>query len=210
MMPVPRSDPAPKHSEPDRRTEAERADRLRAGDAQALADLAREQGPRVARLLLRLLGPRADREDLVQNVFLEVCRALPSFRGDSSPATFVAAIAIRVARRAMRPPAWWRRRGAMPDEPVAPAADGPEDAAWRHEQLRRLRRALERVGPRKRVAFALWAFEGLDVAEIAELSGASVAATRSRIFYAQKELRAAAADDPVLRELVEGEDHGPG
>ena len=98
----------------------------------------------------------------------------------------------------------------MPDEPAAPATDGPEDAAWRGELLRRLYRVLERIGPRKRTAFALWALEGMDVADIATVTGASTAATRSRIFYAQKELRLLASADPYLRELVEEGTHEPG
>ncbi|NMC72371.1 MAG: sigma-70 family RNA polymerase sigma factor [Myxococcales bacterium] len=210
MTTAPPSDRTPNDPGDARGVEAARVARLRAGDAAELAALAREQGPRVARLLLRLLGPRNDREDLVQIVFLELCRALPSFRGECTLSTFVGAVAVRVARRAMRPPAWQRRRGPMPDDPPAPATDGPEDSAWRVRQLRRLHAVLDRIAPRKRTAFALWALEGLDVAEIAALTGASVAATRSRIFHAQRELRRLAAADPVLRELVEEGSDEPG
>ena len=48
----------------------------------------------------------------------------------------------------------------------------------------------------------------MDVASIAETMGASISATRSRIFYAQKELKARAAADPYLREFVEESDVG--
>ena len=53
--------------------------RLRAGDPVALDRLARQEAPRVARLLYSMLGPHADMEDLVQNVFLEACRAMPTY-----------------------------------------------------------------------------------------------------------------------------------
>src|SRR6185436_12549426 len=66
--------------------------RARAGDASALESVVRQQLPRVERLLRRLLGHRADMDDLVQTVFLEMCRALPGFRGDSSFSTFVGGI----------------------------------------------------------------------------------------------------------------------
>lgn len=42
---------------------------------------------------------------------------------------------------------------------------------------------------------------------IAELMHASVPATKSRILYAQRELRKRASRDPYLRELVEGDSH---
>src|SRR4029079_15951095 len=56
----------------------ESLDRARAGDPRELEAIARRELPRVERLLRRLLGHRADMEDLVQNVFVEMCRALPT------------------------------------------------------------------------------------------------------------------------------------
>lgn len=176
--------------------------RLRAGEPAALELLARQEAPRVARLLGSILGPRQDMEDLVQTVFLEACRALPGFRGESAVSTFVGAIAVRVARRAMRPSAWLRRRVWEAPEPVAHS--DPEQNAHHGEQLRQVRRALESITVKKRVAFLLWAVEGMDVAAIADVTGASVAATKSRIYYAQRELQQRAARDPALRELLKG------
>lgn len=169
-------------------------------DMQAVA---REQLPRVERLLLRILGPRADMEDLVQTVFLELCQALPRHRGEGKLSTFVGGITVNVARRAMRPRAWWRRRGHMPEHVRGGGAD-PEEHAAARQHLRRVRQALERISPKKRIAFALWAFDGMPVEEIAELTGASVSATRSRIYYAQRSLRACARHDAALREALGG------
>jgi RNA polymerase sigma-70 factor (ECF subfamily) len=181
--------------------------RARAGDPDALQQIARAELPRVERLLRRLLGFRSDLEDLVQTVFLEMCRAFPGFRGDSAISTFVGGIAVRVARRAMRPSAWVRLRGPMPEDPPA-GGERPEAKTVALEQLRRLDLALSKLSSEKRIAFVLWALEGEDVASIAQATGASVAATRSRIYYAQKELKALARSDPYLRDLVEGDDVG--
>ena len=169
-------------------------------DMQALA---REQLPRVERLLLRILGPRPDMEDLVQTVFVELCQSLHRHRGDARLSTFVGGITVNVARRAMRPRAWWRRRGPMPTHVRASAVD-PEAHASARQQMERVRQALERLSAKKRVAFSLWAFDGMPVEEIADITGASVSATWSRIYYAQKELRAQATRDPALREALEG------
>jgi RNA polymerase sigma-70 factor (ECF subfamily) len=179
---------------------------LRAGEAAALEQLARVEAPRVAGLLRSLLGPRADIEDLVQTVFLETCRALPGFRGESAVATFVGGITVRVARRAMRPSAWLRLRSEWVDEPRAHG--NPEESAQQAEQLRRVHGALARLSSKKRAAFLLWALEGMDVPAIAELMQASLPATKSRILYAQRELRERAARDPYLRELVKGPSDG--
>jgi RNA polymerase sigma-70 factor (ECF subfamily) len=176
--------------------------RVRAGDPVALDELARTEAPKVSRLLFSMLGPRADMEDLVQTVFVETCGALPGFRGDSSVSTFVGGIAIRVARRAMRPSAWQRLRSTFAAEPTHSVT--PEQLAHSSAQLRRLHRALEKIAPKKRIAFLLWAVEGMQVPEIAELTSASMPAVKSRILYAQRELRSIAERDPGLRELLDG------
>jgi RNA polymerase sigma-70 factor (ECF subfamily) len=176
-------------------------DRARAGDPRELEAIARRELPRVERLLRRLLGPRADMEDLVQNVFVEMCRALPGFRGESTVSTFVGGITVQIARRAMRPTAWVRFRSPMPEQPPA-GPDRTDDNAVALEQLRRVDLALGKISPDKRIAFVLWAVDGKDVDTIAKMVGASVPATRSRIHYAQRELKALAAGDPYLSDLV--------
>jgi RNA polymerase sigma-70 factor (ECF subfamily) len=175
---------------------------LRAGDPSALERLARVEAPRVAGLMRSLLGPRADIEDLVQTVFLETCRALPGFRGESAVSSFVGGITVRVARRAMRPSLWTRLRSEWTSDPVA--RGNPEESAQQSEQLRRVHAALERLSSKKRAAFLLWALEGMEVPAIAELMQASVPATKSRILYAQRELRQRAERDPYLCDLVGG------
>lgn len=180
------------------------ADAMRA-DPAALNRFVRAEIPRVERLLLRILGPRNDLADLVQTVFLELCRALPNFRGESTFSTFVGGITVCVARRAMRPNLWLVRRLVMPTDAAAAGHD-PERATEMTERVRRSQRVLEKLSPDKRIAFALWAFEGMDMQSIAEMTGASLSATRSRVFHAQKELRAHAARDPYLQEFM-GTDH---
>jgi RNA polymerase sigma-70 factor (ECF subfamily) len=178
--------------------------RAREGDARALDWLVRSQWERVERLLRRILGPRQDLEDLVQNTFLETLRALPSYRGESALSTFVAGIAVRVARRAMRPSLVIRK--SVPLEALvergSAQSGGGEAQVQEAEALRRVRAILERVAEPKRVAFLLWALSGVETAEVAAIMGASVAATRSRIFYAQRELQRMSERDPYLQEWL--------
>lgn len=170
-------------------------------DATRLDGLIREEMPRVERLLLRMLGPRGDLEDLVQNVFLEASQALPRFRGESSLSTFIGAITVHVARRAMRG-SWWQRHKTHLIEEGETHGPDPERAAISARHMQCIRRALERLTPKKRIAFCLWCLEGMEMAEIAQLTSSSVSATRGRVLHAQRELRAIAAKDPVLREAL--------
>lgn len=183
--------------------------RAQAGDAQALDWIVRTQWERVQRLLLRVWGPRHDLEDLVQTTFLETLRCLPQFRGDSALSTFVAGIAIRVARRARRPSLV--QRYAVPLESVDPrsSASAPDTIAHDAEALRRVHVILAAVAEPKRVAFLLWALEGMTIPQIAGSMQATLPATRSRIFYAQKELAHEAGRDPYLREWLAEVSDGP-
>jgi RNA polymerase sigma-70 factor (ECF subfamily) len=184
-------------------SELEWVRRAQAGDPVAVERLIRSQWQRVQRLLIRVYGPRQDLEDLVQNTFLETLRALPSFRHESSLSTFVAGVALRVGRRAQRPSMVQRHSRALGEADdiasAAPDADRQTDAA---EALRRVRAILERIAEPKRVAFLLWAVEGMPVDDIALAMQASRPATRSRIFYAQKELNAVASADPLLQQWL--------
>jgi len=49
----------------------------------------------------------------------------------------------------------------------------------------------------------LHVFEGLPIEEVAALTGASVTASKSRIFWARRELMKRASRDPLLRDLVQ-------
>ena len=65
--------------------------------------------------------------------------------------------------------------------------------------MRSLHTALERLTPKKRVAFTLWALDGMSPEEIAELTETPVHTVRSRIHAARHELMAS----PRVRALLE-------
>ena len=62
---------------------------------------------------------------------------------------------------------------------------------------------LDRIAAPKRIALLLFAVEGRPVEEVAALMGATQTATRSRVFFARRELRALIAADPRLCALAE-------
>lgn len=72
---------------------------------EAFAALVREHQHAVFRTLTRLAGPGPHIEDLAQEVFLRLYRALPEFRGDSTLSTYLYRITVNVAQDE-----WKRRR----------------------------------------------------------------------------------------------------
>jgi RNA polymerase sigma-70 factor (ECF subfamily) len=181
----------------------------RAGEAKAIAAMFEELLPVVERVHGRVVGPSPDLEDLVQATFEEAIRALPRFRGEASVKTWITSIAVHVAQHHLRAGRVRRHVSLelVPDERLRSAPEPHADSEQRLDERRlsaQLHALLDRITASKRVALLLFAIEGRSVEEVAALMGASQTATRSRVFFARRELRKLIAADPALSELAEG------
>ena len=168
----------------------------RRGDRTALEEVFRAHAADLERLVVRLLGPTADAEDLLQDVFTAAIGAFPRFRGEASVKTWLYRIAVNVAHHHLRAPRLRREVPAI-GEPRA-EGDSPELSAARRELTHKLYAHLDQLDPRKRVALLLHVVDDLPIAEVAALMGASNAATKSRIFWARRWLLRRMRRDPDL------------
>lgn len=164
--------------------------RYRSGDPDAFAAIYRAHVDAVYRRLGRILGPIAEREDLTQDVFLALHKTLPAFRGDAKLSTLLHRIAINRAYEHLR---IQTRRPATPMaaeffDALVDGATSPERRAAEREALARVFECLQRVKPKKRIAFLLRVVDGLSFDEIAELVAATPEAVAKRIQHAQAEL----------------------
>ena len=178
------------------------AQRAAEGDRVAQRDLFHQLKSAVHHTLFRILGANRDIEDLVQDAFLEIFRALPSFRGDSSLARWSQTIATRTAYLAIE-----RRKPTPVDLDVVEdeIVDRDPDAhrvALARQAARRLYAALDRIDAKQRVAFALAVIDGLSLAEVAQLTESSVVAVKTRVWRARRDLMKRAQKDPVLRSYL--------
>jgi len=180
-----------------REHDLELARRAASGDRGAQRELFLEQRANVHRALFRILGSNREIEDLLQDAFIEIFRALHSFRGDSTLGRWCQTIAIRVAYLAIsrrRPPAV---ELALVEETVANETDVRRHVQVR-EATRRLYAALDRIEAKQRIAFALAAIDGKSLAEVAELTHSSVFAVKTRVWRARRELMRRAGKDAAL------------
>ena len=88
------------------------------------------------------------------------------------------------------------------DQPEAVEAGDEPAAVLAKDGVRRLYQVLDRLPPASRIAFALYEIDGRSMAEVAEVTGASVTATKLRVWRARRTLEAAAARDPEQREFL--------
>jgi RNA polymerase sigma-70 factor (ECF subfamily) len=164
----------------------------RLGDGAAFASLFRRHADAVRTRITRLVGPVAERDDLVQQVFMALHRGLPGYRNEAKLSTYLHRIAVNIAYDHLR----GRRRApetdgslddATPDEPLGPAVD---DQIAARADLARLLALLDQLSPKKRIAFVLVAVEGCSLAEAAELIGDRVGAVKQRALHARRDLLA--------------------
>jgi RNA polymerase sigma-70 factor (ECF subfamily) len=179
-------------------------ERCLTGERTAYRELFLSYRAQVTRQVAHLTRLQTEIEDIVQEVFSEVFRSLPSFQGRSSFTTWLYRITARVSYR------YLRRRGPrqLPPELRAEPSPDSQDPSRNSETRERHARALailERLSPKKRLVLALHDLEGRDAAEIASLVGAPLLTVRTRLFYARREFAAAARRDPVLAEYFEAD-----
>jgi RNA polymerase sigma-70 factor (ECF subfamily) len=167
--------------------------------------LARESPDELLALLYRqmraLAGPRQDLDDLVQAAAERALKALERFEGRCSLSTFTYGIVYRTLLDQQR---WYRR---FQRRFTLDSREEPEDLAFPRssetdlrelERARRLYAALDQLPNEKRATLILHDLEGLDVAEVAAISGANELTVRSRLRDAHKKLADLLRKDPLF------------
>ncbi len=157
------------------------------GDRLAYAAVVRRAQADVWRYCARLVG-RAEADDLTQETFVRMVRALPRFRGDASARTWLLAIARRACADAVRRNVRTRRRDAAAGRPEVIAADASPSSV--------VDALLAELDDDQRAAFVLTQLHGLSYAETAEVCGVPIGTIRSRVARARMTLveRVRAAD----------------
>jgi len=163
------------------------------GDAAAWKELYGDLLPGVWRYVASRIPRRTDVEDVVQEAFLAIVRALPGYREEGRFFGF----AFTIVRQ--RVAEWFRARGRAPESVPADLVELisreelPPEAFARRETRALLRRALLTLSPTHREALTLKYAEGLRFADLADTLRLSEAAAKSLVIRAKNALRIAMA-----------------
>lgn len=162
--------------------------RCQAGDEAALAELIERYQARLRYYVRKMLKDSHRTEDVLQEVWLNVFRAIPRL---AEPAAFRVWL-YRIARgrtlRELR-----RRRIVLPipaDFELIDSAGATERDSAILENAERVHRALDDLAPEHRDVIVLQYLEGMTYDEIAEVTGCPIGTVRSRLHYARRALRA--------------------
>ena len=175
-------------------TDADLAQRARAGDRDAFAALLERHAPMVHRLCARLLGTPSSVDDVVQETALQAWLGLGGLRDARQFGPWLAGIGLNLARRSLRTrprEAWsWDAvvGGKLVREPVEDAA-GPAELAEAEELARNVRAAVADLPPGQRVAVLLVYLSGLSYSETAAALRIPVSAVKTRLHKGRHALR---------------------
>jgi RNA polymerase sigma-70 factor (ECF subfamily) len=170
-------------------TEQDYIARARAGDETAFAPLVDAYQSAIYNLCYRMLGEANEAEDAAQEAFLRAYAQLRRYDPTRPFKTWLFAIASHYCIDVLR-----KRRltwlsiddEALPPHPaLQEPAPGPEEMASRREQSAVMQTLLARLSPEDRSVIVMRYWYDLSYEEIAEATGATVSAVKSRLHRAR-------------------------
>lgn len=162
-------------------------DRTAEGDDVALSHLVRRTQGDVWRLC-SALGSNGEVDDLVQDTYLRLIKAAPSYRGESSVRTWLLAIARHVCADHVRRRQRQRRLVDRLVERTDVSGDGGPGVEDRSGRLSLDGLGLDRLSPERREAFVLTQVLDLSYDDAAGIMGCPVGTIRSRVARAREDL----------------------
>ncbi|MEO6797324.1 MAG: sigma-70 family RNA polymerase sigma factor [Candidatus Dormibacter sp.] len=175
-------------------------DRSAAGDQEAFRQLVLRHHRLVLNVAFRALGDASAAEDVAQEVFLKVYRALPSYRHEKPFIHWLHRVAANAVTDVIRKKKPVISLDALGQLPLVAGSD-PQDLAARHDLQRAVRDAIAALAPHYRDTVALQVFGELSYEEIAKALDIPLGTVMSRLNTAKRilreQLRAALMDDDL-------------
>ncbi len=186
----------------DEESEAQFVARLVARDESAFSELVLTYQRRVFALVFRMLGRRDEAEDLSQEVFVQVFKAIDQFRGESKLSTWIYRIAVNLCKNRSK---YNSRRhagrqddvDAMADRAAFTSAKGvsvgdiarPDELVEGMQLEAVVKRAIAQIPADFREVLILADVEDLSYEEIGAITGLADGTVKSRIHRARAQLR---------------------
>ena len=155
------------------------------GDERALRAIWTQHAPRIDALVRRLVGDPDQAADVAQEVWIQIFRALPGYRGDSQFSTWAHRIAVNRTLNALRS----LRRVSRIEVDIEEDSSVVEHDGDRAMLAQTIDEAARKLSPGARMVFVLHDVEGYTHEEIATELGITSGGSKSQLFKARAKLR---------------------
>src|SRR5207253_2467768 len=169
---------------------------VQAGDFSPATEIYERYSSRIYNFAYRFLRNAEAAEDATQEVFVKMLKHANQFHGDAKLSTWLFSITANWCRDYLRK----ADNKAKEAEDVlislpAPADQAPDRNLERRQDEQMIQKALSALTPEQREAILLSRYQGLSYAEIAQISGCSEGAVKTRVFRAMETLKKALAGE---------------
>jgi len=172
------------------------------GDEAAMRSLWSRHAPHIDAVVRRLVGNDNDlAADIAQEVWIQIFRALPQYRGESQFGTWAHRIAVNRTLNALRKTRRLAKIEVDVEEDTAIVESDPE----RSLMMQTIETAAAKLSPGARAVFLLHDVEGFTHEEIAERLGITSGGSKSQLFKARAKLRTLLAhlvDTPMRKDVT--------
>ncbi|MBK6490111.1 MAG: sigma-70 family RNA polymerase sigma factor [Gemmatimonadetes bacterium] len=155
------------------------------GDERAMRQLWSQHAPHIDAVVRRLAGHEEEAVDIAQEVWIQIFRALPTYRGDSQFGTWAHRIAVNRTLNALRR----TRRLSKIETDIDEATASVEHGSERAMLAASIEDATARLSPGARTVFVMHDVEGYTHEEIATALGITAGGSKSQLFKARAKLR---------------------
>ena len=173
---------------------------VRDGDTRAFKELVKRYESRVASTVIGMLGNCPEADDVGQETFIRFYKALGSFRGESSVATYLTRIAINLSLNELKRRK--RKYTLFPQSDSEQYNDVPDadSARFTVEDKHYINRALEKLKPAYKSVIVLRIIDGYSTEETANILKIPVGTVLSRLARAQRKMKGLLA--PYMGEKI--------
>ena len=137
----------------------------------------------------RFLCCHEDTNDLLQDIFVKVWKALPAFKGDSRIYTWIYRIATNEALNKLRKERIFSFiELGSPTEKLIRKID--EDPCFNGDRIQReLHKAIQKLPEKQRLVFNMRYFDEMKYEDISEITGTSIGALKASYHHAYNKIR---------------------
>jgi RNA polymerase sigma-70 factor (ECF subfamily) len=168
--------------------ERELVQKALAGDERAFRQILEGHYTLIYSVVRGVAGQRAETDDIVQEIFIKIFRALGDFRGESRLSTWIYRIARNEALNAVDR----RKPAVIPIEDcmeLPDSGESPETTLRRRMSRERLERFLDRLDEKQRVSIELRYIGEKSYEEIADIMGIPIGTVKTNIYRAKLSLK---------------------